>query len=56
MITGNYKIKNWASESWFNHPLIFKIKIVSDALFEVANAAVYKVAALMKVEGIRPWQ
>ena len=56
MIAGNYKITNSASEGWFIHSLIIKIKIVGDALFEVANVAVYKVAALMKVEGIRPWQ
>ena len=56
MIAGNYKITNSASESWFIHPLIFKIKIVGDARFEVANATVYKVAASMRVEGIRPWQ
>ena len=56
MITGNYKIRNWASESWFIRPLIFNIEIVCDARFEVANATVYKVTASIKVGGIRPWQ
>ena len=56
MITGNYKIRNWASESWFIRPLIFNIEIVGDARFEVANTTVYKKAASMKVEGIQPWQ
>ena len=56
MIVSNYKIRNWATERWFIRPLIFNINIIGDAPFEVANPAVYKVAALMKVEGIRPWQ